>query len=210
MILKYLNRVQFLLVAIGFSVATFLVSCKSNVEVHAVDLSGAPVQSVVDMNVVQSTDGDLQMRMEAPLMKRFEHKKESYELFPKGFNVYGYNEEGLLETYIKSNEAKHTTSKGKEKWEAYGNVVINNYIKGERMETDTLYWDRENKRIFTHCLVKMYSPTAFMQGYGMESDEMARNAEITKPFDSYGIIADSVNTYVDSVNFIGPILKLVN
>lgn len=210
MIQKYQNRVKILTVAIGFSVATFLLSCKSNVEVHSLDLSQAPAQRVIDMYVVQSKDGGLQMRMEAPIMERYEKEDNSYELFPNGFNVYGYNNEGLLETCIKSNEAKHTTSKGEEKWEAYGNVVITNYIKGERMETDTLYWDRENQRIFTHCLVKMYSPTAFMQGYGMESDEMARNAEITNPFDSYGVVADSLGYYVDTVNFIGPVLKLVN
>ncbi len=199
------------MLAIVFSIATFLVSCKTKVEVADLDLSDAPTQSVVNMYVVQSKDGGLQMRMEAPIMNRYDKDDDSYELFPNGFNVYGYNEEGLLETYIRSNEAKHTTSKGDEKWEAFGDVIIKNYIKGERMETDTLFWDKENQRIFTHCLVKMYSPTGFMQGYGMESDEMARNAEIKDTFDSYGIVADSLNTvYVDTVNFIGPVLKLVN
>ena len=48
----------------------------------------------------------------------------------------------------------------------------------------------------------------YMQGYGLESDEMARNAIILKPFDSYGIvIQDSTRLYLDTANFIGPILK---
>jgi hypothetical protein len=47
-----------------------------------------------------------------------------------------------------------------------------------------------------------------MQGYGLESDEMARNAIVLKPFDSFGIIEkDSTNIYIDTINFIGPIIK---
>ncbi len=196
------------MVAIVFSIATFLVSCKSEQKGAPIDLTTTPLQTVNNMYAVQTRDGDLQMRLEASVMQRFQNEEDSYEYFPSGFNVYGYNKDGDLETHIQSNKAKHTTSKGKDKWEAFGDVVIKNFIKGEKMETDTLYWDRENKRIFTHTLVKMYSPTAFMQGYGMESDEMARNAEITNPFDSYGVMSGSSDAgYVDSVNFIGPVLK---
>ena len=47
-----------------------------------------------------------------------------------------------------------------------------------------------------------------MQGYGMRSDEMGRNAIILKPFDSYGIMReDSTKVRIDSANFIGPLLK---
>jgi hypothetical protein len=115
-----------------------------------------------------------------------------------------------LETQIESDVAKHTSFKGKdnkkETWEAFGNVVITNFKKGERLETDTLYWNREAGIIHTHTLVKMFSPQGFMQGYGMESDEMARNAHILKPFDSYGVISrdSSAVAYTDTVNFIGP------
>ncbi|MBQ3175299.1 MAG: LPS export ABC transporter periplasmic protein LptC [Bacteroidales bacterium] len=199
------------LVAIAYVIATIVVSCGNKTVVgEIVDVNAIPRQTVNDMYAVQTNNGILQMRMEAKLMQRFQNDstKISYELFPEGFDVYAYNNEGLLETHIHSEVAKHTTTKNDEKWEAYGNVVIKNFIKGERMETDTLYWDRETKRIFTHRLVKMFSPQGFMQGYGMHSDEMARNAQILKPFDSYGIINDSTSTkYIDSVNFIGPVQK---
>jgi hypothetical protein len=86
--------------------------------------------------------------------------------------------------------------------------VIRNVIKQERMETDTLYWDQAKHEIFTHCYVKMSSPQGYMQGYGMRSDEMARNAIILKPFDSYGLMKeDSTLVRIDSANFIGPLLK---
>ena len=201
------------MVVIAFAVTTFVISCKGELQTEPVDLSQVPVQSVGGMNAVQTKDGILQMRMEADLLQRFENDNESYELFPDGFDVYAYNEEGMLETQIKSDIAKHTVAgEGKnkqEKWEAFGNVVISNFIKGERLETDTLYWDREKGRIFTHCFVRMYTPQGYMQGYGLDSDERARNANILRPFDSYGIIRqDSSNVYIDTVNFIGPLQVL--
>lgn len=197
------------LVVITLVITTFVVSCTTKSEEgEIVDINTTPRQIVNDMYAVQTNNGELQMRMEAALMQRFQNDSlsVSYELFPEGFDVYAYNKEGLLETYIRSDIAKHTTTRNDEKWEAYGNVVIRNFIKGEWMEADTLYWDREKKKIFTHCFVKMYSPEGFMQGSGMESDEMARNANILKPFDSYGIVnRDSTALpYIDTVNFIGP------
>jgi LPS export ABC transporter protein LptC len=123
--------------------------------------------------------------------------------------VYGYNEEGLLETSIVSDQAKHSIKDGEEFWSAYGNVVVKNFIKGEQMETDTIFWDQKEKKIYTHCYVKLFSPQGYMQGVGMESDEMARNAVLLNPYDGYAIInSDSTKvSYVDSVNFIGPLVR---
>ena len=179
-------------VVIACAVTTVVISCKGEQQEDPQDLTGAPMQTIVNMNAVQTKNGILQMKMESPLMERYDNDSLSCELFPTGFKVYAYNELGELETQIVSDVAKHTTTKDKdnkvETWEAFGNVVITNIKKNERLQTDTLYWDREKGSIYTHSLVKMYSPQGFMQGYGMESDEMARNAHILRPFDSYGII----------------------
>ena len=196
-------------VAIAFAVATVVISCKAQQDEQVFDLQSMPMQTVAGMSAVQTKNGILQMRMESDLMQRYDNDSLSYELFPKGFEVFAYDAEGNLETQIVSDIARHTSYKGnstkKETWEAFGNVVIRNLKKGERLETDTLYWNRESGVIHTHSLVKMYSPQGFMQGYGMESDEMARNAHILKPFDSYGVIGKDSSSVAgaDTVHFIG-------
>ena len=198
------------MIATASAVAFVGFSCKGKLgEAAALDLSETPVQVVENMFVVQTENSGLQMRAEAPLMEKYEKDTVSYELFPKGFFVYGYTEEGLLETNITSDNARHLKYKdGRESWEAFGNVVVRNLIKQETMETDTLYWDQKNEKIFTDCYVKMYSPQGFMQGYGMESDQRARDSRIFNPFNSYGIVVqDSTEVVIDSVNFIGPLQK---
>ena len=103
---------------------------------------------------------------------------------------------------------KTATRTQREKWEAFGNVVIHNAIKRQTMETDTIYWDRKAEEIYTDCYVKLFSDQGMMQGYGMRSDDRARNAILLKPFDSFGYSQeDSTKVVIDTVNFIGPLRK---
>lgn len=210
MIFKIPHHTAIRMVAVLWA-ATIAVSCSNKLRnVDADEISDAPAQVILDMDAAQTENGVVQMRLVAARMERYEKDSDqTMELFPEGFNVLAYNEDGLLETQIVSDKAEHTVYGKTEKWSAYGNVVVTNYLEGQRLMTDTLYWDRERQRIFTDCYVRLYSPQGFMQGYGMESDERARDAQLLRPFDGYGIISDdSTGTvYVDTVNFIGPIYR---
>lgn len=196
--------------ATASAVAFVVYSCKGKLaEEDAMDITLMPVQTADSITSVQTQNGQIQMRMEAPLMERYENDSLSTQLFPEGFAVYGYIDGGLLETSITADNARHLKySDGRESWAAFGNVVVKNLIKREVMETDTLCWDQKEEKIWTDCYVKMYSPDGFMQGYGMESDQRARNSIIFRPFNSYGIVTqDSTAVHVDSVNFIGPVQR---
>lgn len=196
--------------AITLLFAGVVVSCRDNLEeAERLNLAETPLQVVDSMFLVNTKNGVITMRLEAPVMKRYENDTTSSETFPEGIAVYGYNEEGLLETILVADNARHISGKGRhnisDMWSAFGNVVIKNIMNGETMETDTIYWDQTSKEIYTDCYVKMYSPQGFMQGYGMRTDDRARNSILKKPFDSYGVtIQDSTKVMLDSVNFIGP------
>ena len=199
------------MIATVFTVAFIVLSCQGKLsEAERLNLQETPIQIVDSMFVVQSENGKLQLRVEADVMERYENDTCSYELFPKGLAVYAYTDDGKLETQLFSDSAKHFKSKRSdtEYWFAFGNVVVQNVIKQETMETDTLYWDQTTKEIYTNCYVRMYSPDGFMQGYGFRSDERARNTILYKEFNSYVyVVQDSTKVLIDSVNFIGPLLK---
>ena len=196
--------------AAAVAIVVFLILRQDARKPDGLDWDQVPMQVVNDMFAVQTKNGLVEMRIEADKMLRFENDTSSMELFPEGFAVFSYTDEGLLETILLADQARHLTfknSKGEE-WQAFGNVSIQNIIKQETMETDTLYWDQRVHQIYTDCYIRMTSPDGFMQGYGMRSDDKARNAVIRKPFNSYSVvIKDSTAVLVDSVNFIGPFLK---
>ena len=198
------------MIATAAAVAFVVYSCKGKLaEAEVLNLAETPVQVVDDMFMQQTENGMVKMRAEAPRMEKYEKDSLDYELFPEGFFVYGFDETGKLETEIVADNARHQKFEdGRESWEAFGNVVVKNLINQEVMETDTLYWDQKNEKIYTHCYVRMYSPKGFMQGYGMESDQRARNSIIFNPFNNYAfVVQDSTQVSIDSVNFIGPFPK---
>ena len=57
--------------------------------------------------------------------------------------------------------------------------------------------------------MRLSSDDGVMQGYGMRSDEMARNSILLHPFDNIFYLGTEENPIVviDSANFIGPFLK---
>lgn len=182
-------------------------------QAEAINLEQTPVQVVNDMFAVQTKNGVVLQRIEARLMERYESDTLSLDEFPLGLAVYNYTQDGLLESVLTARKAEHRTGKGNrkeenEKWSAFGNVIIKNVIKEQTMQTDTIYWDRNTHEIYTDCYVKMYSRDGFMQGYGMRSDDRADNAILLNPFDGFGVVNQGPETFViDSVNFIGPLLK---
>ena len=191
------------MMATAAAVAFILFSCKGKLgEADVLDLSSVPLQTIDNMFAVQTENGVVLMRMEADRMERYENDSLSRETFPRGVAMYSYSEDGLLETTIYSDDALHETRKGdgEEIWAAFGNVVIQNVMKHEVMETDTLYWDKGKGEIYTDCYIRMYSPNGFMQGYGMRSDDRARNSIILRPFNSFGVVVqDSTAVMIDSV-----------
>ena len=193
--------------AAALAVAILLSACKEP-EPVVFDFEQVPVQVVHDMRILQSDKGEAVMRMSAPVMKRYSFVKDSipqsYELYTDGFHVDAYTDDGQLETTIDSEQARHVTTEGRESWSAFGNVVVINHIKGERMETDTIYWNKAEKQIYTDCYVRLTSDSGLMQGYGMTSDDRARNSVILRPFDWYAVERDSTYAYVDTMNFMGP------
>ena len=185
-------------------------SCKEEEVADTLDTGKIPIQVVTDMEFVQSDKGYVQLRMRSPRMEHYQYHSDpddvSYDLYSEGFHVDLYTPDGALETEVNSKQAKHETTAGKESWSAFGDVVIINHIKQERVESDTIYWDRAHQKIHTDCYVKITSPQGVMQGYGMESDERASHAVILKPFDSYSVMNDSGSReeIVDTLNFVGP------
>lgn len=194
--------------AVALAAAILLFSSCKKEEDTFFDFEHTPVQIVHDMQILQTDKGAAEMRMHAPLMQRFEYEKDSlvhaYELYTDGFYVDAYTENGELETTIVADQARHVTTEGRESWSAFGNVVVTNHIKGERMETDTIYWNKEEKQIYTDCYVKLTSDSGLLQGFGMTSDERARNSVILRPFDWYAVERDSTYQFVDTVNVMGP------
>lgn len=188
-------------------------ACSAKPTSSEVDWETTPVQSVRGMQVQEYQKADLSMEMRTRAMDTYKFEKDSVaqtkEVYSEGFEVYIYNDDGLLETQLVAEGAQHTMVGRKEEWLAFGNVNILNHIKGERIITDTVWWDKQAEQIYTDCYVVMTSPKGKLQGYGMRSDQRANQSTILRPFDSFGrVVSDSTKFYIDTVNFVGPLPRI--
>jgi len=89
-----------------------------------------------DLDVDYSDSARLTMNLLAKEQLIFQNDNQE---FPKGIFVTFYNEEQKISSTIKSNYAYYTISK--DKWKLTGNVVVDNQIKKEKLETEELYWE---------------------------------------------------------------------
>ena len=133
-----MNRVHDILriLAVTSVIASILLSCDKGIgEAEKLDLSETPMQRINDMFAVQTKNGKIEMRLEAPVMEHYDDEDESRDLFPEGISVFAYTDEGLLESVIVADNARHVTPKSSgdedEIWEAYGDVILHNVIKQE-------------------------------------------------------------------------------
>lgn len=132
--------------AIIFFIAIMLFSCENDLEVVK-SISNPdilPELSGVDVEILYSDSAKLKVKIITPVLNRY-HKSDNkpYLEFPKGIHVYFYDDSLKVNAEVSS---KYAIYKENEKlWEARNDVVVIN-TKGEKLNTEQLFWD-ENKEI---------------------------------------------------------------
>lgn len=139
-----------------------------------------PTQSAEGVTLLYSEYGDVVFELISPKVI-MEKGKKPKTLFPEGIRVLFYDSTNRnVRSELTANYAvKYDRSR---KMIAKGDVVINNYEKGERLNTEELIWEQKTKMIFTDKFVTITTKDQVIYGEdGMESDESFDNWVIKKP-----------------------------
>ncbi len=112
-------------------------------------------------------------RMKAPKMERYQGKDTLYTIFGDGIYVESFDSLGNVESWLRANYA--ISYEDSEIWEARDSVVGQDK-DGKRIYTDTLFWDRKKKRIYSPSTTRVVSGEESVLGInGFESDEGLEN-----------------------------------
>lgn len=147
-----------------------VLSCENSLTVIK-EITGADTLATVSANHIvymRSDSGKVFMRLEAPLMLRFEEEDETTE-FPEGFEVFFYDSLQQLSSRIKADYG--VNYERLEIMSAKTNVEVENYTTKELMLTETLYWNQKTRRIFTMSPVKISSPDKVIYGDSLNAME---------------------------------------
>jgi len=124
-----------------------------------------PLIENVDVETIYSDSAKVLVKLKAPVQQEFE---SGDAIFPKGFFIEFY-EDGKVTSTLKANygELKRNTNM----YVARGNVVMNNLVKKESLETEELFWNQSKDRIYTDKFVKITTPERVIMGQGLETNQ---------------------------------------
>lgn len=160
--------------------STMLFSCENDM-MAVIKLSSKdsiPDVAVSNVHVKQSEMGKLSLELTAPKMISYQ-TSDAYTEFPNGLRIVFFDSIMQPKTEITANYGISWDSR--RTMQARGNVVIRNFQKREQLNTESLFYDRNSRKISTTDFVKITQPDKIILGKGMESDEQFDNWIIRNP-----------------------------
>jgi len=151
-------------------------SCENDLRTVRIfsDPQKAPDITMDNFETIYSDSAKIKARLTAPLLNRYDSEKKKYNEFPKGLHVYFYNDSLHVNAEI---TAKYAINYDQTRiWEARNDVVVTN-TKGDRLNTEQLFWDQNRKIIYTKKYCRITSPDGnqHIGENGMEANEKFEN-----------------------------------
>ncbi len=173
--MKYnFHNIEYSLLKLLFitGVSLLFVSCENDIEkINSItNSSEMPEVSASNVEVLYSDSGFVQMKLTAEVIKQFSNIEKPYIEFPEGIYVRFYDDSLNVESEIRANYAIYHTDE--KLWEARGNVVANNLEKGEKLNTEELFWDEDKKTIYSNSFSRIETLDGTFYGQdGFESNQ---------------------------------------
>jgi LPS export ABC transporter protein LptC len=157
---------------------TLSISCKKNIDVIPTqDFLTYPSMIVKNFRTVITDSGKMQVEMKSPLLEEYNNKEIPYTEFRHGINVDFWDGKKIIAGSVTAKYAKYTKSANL--WELKDSVVVINENK-DVLETELLFWNQKEDRIYTDRFFKISSIDQVTQGFGFESDSHLRHRKLKK------------------------------
>lgn len=169
-VVKYKNR-SITIVFAAMVMFLLFSSCsgrKKELGAAITERDSLPVLDTRGVTTLVSDSGITRYRVNTAEWLIFDRKTPSYWAFEKGIYLEKFDSVFHVEASIKADTAYHYD---KEKlWKLMGNVHIQN-LKGEKFDTELLYWDQNKQRVYSDRRVRIEQPDQIIYAIGFESNE---------------------------------------
>lgn len=154
----------------GIILISLLTACSASKEDEAKirELQeNAPLQEAFNVKFVFSEMANIQARLTAPHVVEIKEGEETVNKFDDGLHLEFFTKEGEKKTDLTANAGKFKNNF--QTAEFRGNVILINET-GEKLETETLYWDKIKNQVYTPEFVKIQTGDQIIYGDSMESN----------------------------------------
>ena len=155
-----------------------------------------PVMDTRGVTTLISDSGVIRYRINAEEWQVYVRKSPSYFAFKKGVYVEKFDSLFQLEASIEADTAYYYDKT--KLWKLLSNVHIQN-LKGEKFDTDLLYWDQNKKRVYSDRQVRIEQPDQIIYAVGFESNEQMTRYKFYKTNGIFYIDEESAAVPSDSL-----------
>jgi LPS export ABC transporter protein LptC len=143
-----------------------LASCKNDIEtINALNNEiKLPDQSGFNIEITYTDSGRIQGKIYAPEVNKFDRGEEPYVEFPKGMKVVFYDSLERPTSYIKAQYAIYYEKK--QLWEARNQVVAENQVNHDKLETEQMFWDQKEEKIYSEKFTRLTNADGISYGEG--------------------------------------------
>ena len=163
----------------SFLALIVLLSCREEADPNALVAYEGPVNSAQNIHIVHSDSAVLRSEITAP--KQLEFANGNLE-FPDGIDIQFFNLKGQLETTMRADKGYFLRDQNL--YKGSGNVQVKNLAKDQRLQTEELFWNQANRKIYTDKFVTIQERQTLFNGTGMEADDSFSTYRLQKVRDS--------------------------
>lgn len=127
-----------------------------------------PVMKTLGVTTLVSDSGVTRYRVNTKEWMVFDRKKPSYWAFEKGVYLEQFDSIFNIEASIKADTAYYFDKQ--KLWKLIGHVDIQNR-KGERFNTELLYWNESTQKVYSDKFIRIQQTDKIITGNGFDSNQ---------------------------------------
>ncbi|QDH78669.1 LPS export ABC transporter periplasmic protein LptC [Echinicola soli] len=165
--------IVFLTVMAGFS-------CRESVDTSQLEDYNGPMRITTDMEVFRSDSAVVRIKLTAGKQLVFDNQDME---FPDGIQIHFFDVEGKLTSTIRADKAYYDNKT--KLYRGEGDVRVHNMEKGDKLNTEELFWNERKEIIFTEKFFTIEkADETLIKGTGLESDQSFSNYTLYNIVDS--------------------------
>lgn len=152
--------------------------CTSGAKMSAdpTDSIETPTMVTSDVNMLISDSGVIKYKVQSPIWYVFENDvTNKYWYFPEGIHLDQIDTTFTTEFSIEADTAYNYETK--QIWHLINNVKVHS-TSGEFFQSNDLFWDLRDHKVYTDSFIHIERPDAIIEGFGFTSNDAFTKYEI--------------------------------
>ena len=164
-----------------FAASILVTSCqppKQDVPVatNEPEVYNGPILTFKNIETYYSQSAQVKLRLVAPTQW---HMENNDEIFPDGVHITFFDKNSREKTTLVSDSARYLADI--KTYHMVGNVVVNNTVENQKLETPVLNLDERSKEIFTDTTIAITTEKEIIYGIGLRAKQDFSQYKIAKP-----------------------------